>query len=62
MGKMSQLNAQGVTDLYSYNQGVSDTEERILTILMELENVTFPGDVWHINPFTYAINLIKESK
>ena len=33
--------------------------ERIIDLLKELAKSTFAGDVWHINPFDYAIALIK---
>lgn len=42
-----------------YNKGVRDTEDRIIKLLEEMAKSTFPGDVWHINPFDYAIVLIK---
>lgn len=35
MGKMSELNAEGVTDLYSYTVGVNDTVERFTNLLEE---------------------------
>lgn len=37
-------------------------EDRIIKLLEEMAKTTFPGDLWHINPFDYAIALIKGEK
>jgi hypothetical protein len=34
--------------------------QRIMKVLEDLEKTTFPGDVWHINPFRYAIDIINQ--
>ena len=41
-----------------FDYGEEAREERILWLLKDLEKTTFPGDVWNINPFTYAIQMI----
>lgn len=35
-----------------------DEQERIIKLLEQLAKSTFPGDVWHINPFEYAVELL----
>ena len=42
-----------------YEYGEEAREERLIWLLKDLEKTTFPGDVWHINPFTYAIEMIE---
>ena len=36
--------------------------QRIIKILEDLKKTTFPGDVWNVNPFEYAIALINREK
>ena len=44
-------------------QAQQEKVDEIIKLLEEMAKSTFPGDVWHINPFDYAIALIKgESK
>lgn len=40
-------------------EGAFVEQERIIKLLKEMAKSTFPGDVWHVNPFDYAIALIK---
>ena len=40
--------------------GAANERSRIIKLLEEMAKSTFPGDVWHINPFDYTIALIKE--
>lgn len=35
MGKMNELNAQGVTDLHSYSVGYEDATERIIKLIKD---------------------------
>lgn len=48
-------------DLDIANKIAKVTEQRIIKLLEELSKSTFPGDVWHVNPFEYAIDLFKNS-
>lgn len=34
--------------------------QRIMKVLEDLEKTTFPGDVWNINPFRYAMDIINQ--
>ena len=43
----------------AFTAGEEQERERIIKLLKEMAKSTFPGDVWHINPFDYAIALIK---
>lgn len=42
-----------------FNHGINQERERIIKLLENMAESTFPGDLWHINPFDYAIALIK---
>lgn len=41
--------------------GANREQERIIKLLEEMAKSTFPGDVWIINPFEYAISMLKNS-
>lgn len=54
---------QDVAEIDRFAEYVRNQEnERIFKLLEEMAKSTFPGDVWHINPFDYAIAIIKENK
>lgn len=54
---------QDVAEIDRFAEYVRNQEnERITKLLEEMAKSTFAGDVWHINPFDYAIALIRENK
>ena len=51
---------QDVAEIDRFAEYVRNQEnERIAKLLAEMAKSTFAGDVWHINPFDYAIAIIK---
>lgn len=51
--------AEGDLAFTAFELGEKVERERIIKLLEEMAKSTFAGDVWHINPFDYAIALIK---